>query len=68
MALAQQALIVLLDKSTTYLDIYHYLDILYQLRRLGQERGLTMVWVLHDLSSLADFSDEMELMLEIAYP
>jgi ferric hydroxamate transport system ATP-binding protein len=62
MALAQQAPIVLLDEPTTYLDIHHQLDILHALRRLNLERGLTIVWVLHDLNQAAAFSDEIVLM------
>jgi len=62
MALAQQAPIVLLDEPTTYLDIHHQLDILRELRRLNRERGLTIVWVLHDLNQAAAFSDEIVLM------
>ena len=50
MALAQQAPIVLLDEPTTYLDIHHQLDILDALRTLNRTRGLTIVWVLHDLN------------------
>jgi iron complex transport system ATP-binding protein len=62
MALAQEAPIVLLDEPTTYLDIHHQLDILQELRRLNRERGLTIVWVLHDLNQAAAFSDEIVLM------
>ncbi|KXV02922.1 cobalamin/Fe3+-siderophore ABC transporter ATP-binding protein [Caballeronia megalochromosomata] len=62
MALAQAAPIVLLDEPTTYLDIHHQLDILQELRRLNRERGLTIVWVLHDLNQAAAFSDEIVLM------
>lgn len=62
MALAQQAPIVLLDEPTTYLDIHHQLDILRELWRLNRERGLTIVWVLHDLNQAAAFSDEIVLM------
>lgn len=62
MALAQQAPIVLLDEPTTYLDIHHQLDILRELRRLNRERGLTIVWVLHDLNQAAAYSDEIVLM------
>ncbi|SAL28173.1 ABC transporter-like protein [Caballeronia arvi] len=62
MALAQEAPIVLLDEPTTYLDIHHQLDILHELRRLNRERGLTIVWVLHDLNQAAAFSDEIVLM------
>ncbi|WP_251256204.1 Fe(3+)-hydroxamate ABC transporter permease FhuB [Burkholderia mallei] len=62
MALAQQAPIVLLDEPTTYLDIHHQLDILRELRRLNRARGLTIVWVLHDLNQAAAYSDEIVLM------
>lgn len=62
MALAQQAPIVLLDEPTTYLDIHHQLDILRELRRLNRTRGLTIVWVLHDLNQAAAYSDEIVLM------
>ncbi|WP_323118327.1 ABC transporter ATP-binding protein [Burkholderia alba] len=62
MALAQQAPIVLLDEPTTYLDIHHQLDILSELRRLNRTRGLTIVWVLHDLNQAAAYSDEIVLM------
>jgi iron complex transport system ATP-binding protein len=62
MALAQQAPIVLLDEPTTYLDIHHQLDILRELRRLNRERGLTIVWVLHDLNQAAAYSDDIVLM------
>jgi len=62
MALAQRAPIVLLDEPTTYLDIHHQLDILSELRRLNRERGLTIVWVLHDLNQAAAYSDEIVLM------
>jgi len=64
MALAQRAPIVLLDEPTTYLDIHHQLDILSELRRLNRERGLTIVWVLHDLNQAAAYSDEIVLMRE----
>nr|WP_153102363.1 ABC transporter ATP-binding protein [Paraburkholderia hayleyella] len=62
LALAQRAPIVLLDEPTTYLDVHHQLDILSELRRLNRERGLTIVWVLHDLNQAAEFSDEMVLL------
>lgn len=32
------------------------------MRRLNRERGLTIVWVLHDLNQAAAFSDEIVLM------
>ena len=46
-----------LDEPTTYLDISHQLDILYLLRRLNRENGVTIVMVLHDLNHAIMFSD-----------
>nr|WP_315465837.1 ABC transporter ATP-binding protein [uncultured Rhodoferax sp.] len=62
MALAQECGIVLLDEPTTYLDIHHQIDVLRELRRLNRERGLTIVWVLHELNQAAAFSDHIVLM------
>ncbi len=62
MTLAQQCPILLLDEPTTYLDIHHQIDVLSELRRLCRERGLTIVWVLHELNQAAAFSDEIVLM------
>jgi iron-chelate-transporting ATPase len=64
MALAQQCSILLLDEPTTYLDIHHQIDILQALRELNRSRGITIVWVLHDLNQAAAFSDHMVLMRE----
>jgi len=57
MALAQKTGLLFLDEPTTYLDISHQLDILYLLRRLNQENGVTIVMVLHDLNHAIMFSD-----------
>lgn len=57
MALAQKTELLFLDEPTTYLDISYQLDILYLLRRLNQENGVTVVMVLHDLNHAIMFSD-----------
>lgn len=57
MALAQKTGLLFLDEPTTYLDISHQLDILYLLRRLNRENGVTIVMVLHDLNHAIMFSD-----------
>lgn len=57
MALAQKTRLLFLDEPTTYLDISHQLDILYLLRRLNRENGVTIVMVLHDLNHAIMFSD-----------
>lgn len=62
MALAQQTPIILLDEPTTYLDLGHQLEVLKLLQRLNQEKGLTVIMVLHDLNLAARFSDYMFAM------
>ncbi len=57
MALAQKTGLLFLDEPTTYLDISHQLDILYLLRKLNRENGVTVVMVLHDLNHAVMFSD-----------
>lgn len=57
MALAQKTDLLFLDEPTTYLDISHQLDILYLLRKLNQENGVTIVMILHDLNHAIMFSD-----------
>lgn len=53
MALAQQTDILLLDEPTTYLDLAHQVDLLDLLSDLNEERGTTMVLVLHELNLAA---------------
>ncbi|MCW3478334.1 ABC transporter ATP-binding protein [Neisseriaceae bacterium JH1-16] len=62
MALAQGGEVLLLDEPTTYLDVHHQIDVLATVRRLNEEHGLTVIWVLHDLNQAAAFSDELLLM------
>lgn len=57
MALAQNTELLFLDEPTTYLDISYQLDILYLLKRLNRNNGVTVVMVLHDLNHAIMFSD-----------
>lgn len=50
MTLAQDTEIILLDEPTTYLDVTHQIEILDLLYQLNQEKGRTIVMVLHDLN------------------
>lgn len=59
LALAQATPILLLDEPTTFLDIGHQLEVLDLVRRLNQERRLTVVVVLHDLNQAARYADRM---------
>jgi iron complex transport system ATP-binding protein len=61
-ALTQEPNIMLLDEPTAFLDLNHQLDICRILRRLNQERGLTVVLVSHDLNLASQYCDRL-LML-----
>ena len=49
---------------TTYLDVAHQLEILDLVRELNDERGLTVVMVLHDLTQTARYCDNAVLMTD----
>ncbi len=59
MALAQDTRVLLLDEPTTYLDLRHQLEVMQTVVRLREERGLTVVMVLHDLGHAARFADRI---------
>ncbi|MGW2768852.1 ABC transporter ATP-binding protein [Streptomyces sp. NPDC001275] len=59
MALAQDTHVLLLDEPTTYLDLRHQLEVMQTVVRLREERGLTVVMVLHDLGHAARFADRI---------
>ncbi|MFC5996330.1 ABC transporter ATP-binding protein, partial [Pseudonocardia hispaniensis] len=59
LALAQDAPVLLLDEPTTYLDVRHQLEVLDLVRQLRDERGLTVVSVLHDLAHAARCADRV---------
>lgn len=61
LALAQDAGIVLLDEPTAHLDIKHQIEVLDLLRQLNQERGITIVAVLHDLNLAARYFPRLVL-------
>jgi iron complex transport system ATP-binding protein len=62
MALAQDTGILLLDEPTTYLDIAHAVDVLDLVDRLHDERGCTVVLVLHDLTLAARYADHLVVL------
>lgn len=64
MALAQEPELICLDEPTTYLDISHQLEVLQLIQRLNQERGMTVITVLHDLNQAMRYSDELIVMKE----
>lgn len=63
-ALAQVPQVLLLDEPTAFLDIQHQIEICAIVRRLKEERGLTVVLVSHDLNLASQYCDRI-LMLKI---
>ncbi len=61
-ALAQQPQLLLLDEPTVHLDLSHQLEILGLLKRLKDERGLTIIFVSHDLNAAAACADRLLLL------
>lgn len=62
MALAQDTDTIFLDEPTTYLDMHHQLEVLQLLKKLNQEKGKTIIMVLHDINHAARFSDHILAM------
>jgi len=61
-ALTQEPEVLLLDEPTAFLDLHHQLDIARILKRLNQERGLTVVLVSHDLNLASQYCDRILLL------
>jgi iron complex transport system ATP-binding protein len=64
MALAQETELLLLDEPTTFLDINHQVEVLDLLTDLVQQRGRTVVAVLHDLNLACRYADHIVAMCE----
>lgn len=62
MALAQKSKILFLDEPTTYLDIYHQVEILELVNELNKEEELTVVMVLHDINQAIKYSHNVIVM------
>jgi len=63
-ALAQAPSVLLLDEPMAFLDLKHQLEICRTLRRLNEERGLTVMVVSHDLNLASQYCDRLLLMKE----
>jgi iron complex transport system ATP-binding protein len=59
MTLAQDSEIILLDEPTTFLDLAYQIEVLDLLQMLNQERGKTIVMVLHDLNHACRYADHL---------
>ena len=62
MALAQKTEILLLDEPTTYLDIYHQIEILEMVKELNEKHNITIVMVLHDINQAIKYSHNIVIM------
>lgn len=63
-ALAQNPALLFLDEPTSHLDIGHQIEILSLLKKLNQEKRLTVVMVLHDLNLASEYCDRLLLLNE----
>ena len=62
MALAQNTDILLLDEMTNSLDIKHQIETLRLIRKLNEERHITVVMILHDINQAIAYSDKIIAM------
>lgn len=62
MVLAQETRILLLDEPTTFLDIAHQIEILDLCAELREDRGHTLVAVLHDLNHACRYATHLIAM------
>ena len=63
-AIAQQPKLLMLDEPNAHLDICHQIAIFELLRSLNRDHGMTIVAVLHDLTSAAAYSEITVLLHE----
>ena len=61
-ALVQEPKLLLLDEPTSHLDIGHQVEILYLLKKLNRENGLTILVILHDLNLASEYCDRLILL------
>ncbi|AOZ73543.1 iron ABC transporter ATP-binding protein [Boudabousia tangfeifanii] len=62
MVLAQETEVILLDEPLNNLDLRHVVGIMRLLRKLADERGRTIVVVLHDINVAAAYCDRLIAM------
>ena len=54
--------LIIADEPTTALDVTIQAQIIYQMRRQIEERGLGMIWITHDLATLSELADRILVM------
>ena len=63
-AIVQETPVIFLDEPTAALDLGHQQQVLDRIRRIREERQLTVVMTMHDLSLASQHSDRIILMFE----
>lgn len=63
MVLAQNTQIVMLDEPTTYLDLAHQIELMKLIRAMN-DRGKTVIVVLHDLNQACRYCDHLLVLKE----
>lgn len=61
-SLAQKPTLLLLDEPAAHLDIRHQLDVFNLLKRLNQEKGITIILVSHDLNLASQYTSRLILL------
>jgi oligopeptide/dipeptide ABC transporter ATP-binding protein len=62
MALAFRPQLLIADEPTTALDVTVQAEILHLVSRLQRQYGLTVVWITHDLSVVAEIADHVAVL------
>lgn len=62
MALAQEPELLLLDEITTYLDIKYQVELLSLIKKLNNDKKLSVLMVLHDINQAMEFADDIVVM------
>lgn len=63
-ALAQEPEVMILDEPATFLDVKHKTEVMRLLKRLKEERGISVIAATHDVFSALFYFDEIVMLKE----
>ena len=58
-AICQEPKLLIMDEPTSYLDINHKIELLYLLKKLSREEGMTILMTLHDIEYVNQIADKV---------